>query len=273
MELGITRSSDHESPPTEGNSLPPAPQEQSSTQENWPLKMSQSQISMLEIAKNLLLCKHEVDHNDQHGDFKFRAESTEKLKFKLISLQLVNQIFCRKLRRKQEDIERLTSVEEDEESQETSTKEEESLPEVTFSNVYEGDCLKSKVAIKFNTERLTEKQDLPHESVDTNEVTERKFVVREGPRVRSRSLMNYTRKFSTKNLKLSSRRHHSVKSRAKRDETKPLSCPDLHKDDKTCGGYMPRLASFDSVDDFTSQLFDDHIFQSSREDLLSICFE
>ena len=273
MELGITRSWDHESPPTEGNSPPPAPLEQPATQEYSPTNMSQSQVSMLEIAKNLLLCKHEVDHSDQPGDFNIRAESTEKLKFKLISLQLVNQIFCRKLRRKQEEIERLTSVEDDEYKQETSTKEEKRCPEVSFSSVYEGDCLKSKVAIKFNTERVTEEQDLWHESGDTNEVRERKFVVREGPRVRSRSLMNYRRKFSTKNSKSSDRRHHSVKSRAKRDETKPLSCPDLHKDDKTCGGYRPRLASFDSVDDFTSQLFDDNIFQSSREDLLSICFE
>ena len=68
---------------------------------------------MLEIAKSLLLCQNhhrDGDGSDLEGLTPREGHSTEKLKFKLIGLQLVNQIFCRKLKKRREESERLSNI-------------------------------------------------------------------------------------------------------------------------------------------------------------------
>merc|ERR1711971_1451480 len=99
---------------------------------------------MLEVAKNLLLCQN--GHGDDSSDLEGltpREERTEKLKFNLIGLQLVNQIFCRKLRKQRDESERLDPhVEKDDQSIQKS-------PRLSFREVYDGECRKSLVAIRF----------------------------------------------------------------------------------------------------------------------------
>ena len=230
-------------------------------------RMSQNcqQVSMLEIAKNLLLCQNHQDDNSDLEGLTPREERTEKLKFKLIGLQLVNQIFCRKLRKQREESERLgnnnnnfdcTSV--------SSDQNKPSSPRLSFSEVHDGECLKSLVAIRFDDQASSQNED---DSAKSNRESQDKFVKRERARMRSVSLKNYRRRFSTKNLKSGDRRHHSLKLHRK--ELKPTSCPDLHESLST----EERLQAYDSVDDFTTQLFAEHILPSSQEDLLSICFE
>merc|ERR1712110_369168 len=227
------------------------------------------QLSMLEIAKNLLLCQNRGEDCDLDCLTSPREERTEKLKFKLIGLQLVNQIFCRKLRKQREESERLDhNVEKDDQNIQKS-------PRLSFREVYDGECRKSLVAIRFEDSGIrfedsghqvagSEKE---HESVKSNGDKKDKFIAREKAQMRSVSLKNYRRRFSTKNLKSGDRRHHSLKLHRK--ELKPTSCPDLHESLST----EQRLQAYDSVDDFTTQLFAEHILPSSQEDLLSICFE
>ena len=227
------------------------------------------QLSMLEIAKNLLLCQNRGEDCDLDCLTAPREERAEKLKFKLIGLQLVNQIFCRKLRKQREESERLDhNVEKDDQNIQKS-------PRLSFREVYDGECRKSLVAIRFEDSGIrfedsghqvagSEKE---HESVKSNGDKKDKFIAREKAQMRSASLKNYRRRFSTKNLKSGDRRHHSLKLHRK--DLKPTSCPDLHESLSTEG----RLQAYDSVDDFTTQLFAEHILPSSQEDLLSICFE
>jgi len=241
--------------------------------------MSQNcqQVSMLEIAKNLLLCQnhHGQDDNSDLEGLTPREERTEKLKFKLIGLQLVNQIFCRKLRKQREESERLgnnnngggkdcASV--------SSDQNKPSSPRLSFSEVYDGECLKSLVAIRFDDQASSQNED---DSAKSNREKEDKFVKRERAQMRSVSLKNYRRRFSTKNLKSGDRRHHSLKLHRKVDELKQASCPDLasNMDESLSPPTERRLQAYDSVDDFTSQLFAEHILPKSQEDLLSICFE
>ena len=240
--------------------------------------MSQNfeQVSMLEIAKNLLLCQnhHGQDDNSDLEGLTPREERTEKLKFKLIGLQLVNQIFCRKLRKQREESERLgnnnnnsgdcTSVSLD--------QNKPSSPRLSFSEVHDGECLKSLVAIRFDDQASSQNED---DSAKSNRETQDKFVKRERVQMRSISLKNYRRRFSTKNLKSGDRRHHSLKLHRKVDELKQASCPDLasNSEESLSPPTERRLQAYDSVDDFTSQLFAEHILPNSQEDLLSICFE
>merc|ERR1712218_99580 len=243
---------------------------------------------MLEIAKNLLLCRNH-DGQDDNSDLDCltpREERTEKLKFKLIGLQLVNQIFCRKLRKQREESERLDRIEKDDQNIQKS-------PRLSFREVYDGECLKSLVAIRFEDKDKDKDKDKDngeclkslvairfedsghqvadsekeHESVKSNGDKKDKFIAREKAQMRSASLKNYRRRFSTKKLKSGDRRHHSLKLHRK--DLKPTSCPDLHERLST----ERRLQAYDSVDDFTTQLFAEHILPSSQEDLLSICFE
>ena len=220
------------------------------------------QLSMLEIAKNLLLCQNRGEDCDLDCLTAPREERTEKLKFKLIGLQLVNQIFCRKLRKQREESERLDhNVEKDDQNIQKS-------PRLSFREVYDGECLKSLVAIRFeDSGHQVAGSEKEHESVKSNGDKKDKFIAREKAQMRSASLKNYRRRFSTKNLKSGDRRHHSLKLHRK--ELKPTSCPDLHESLST----EQRLQAYDSVDDFTTQLFAEHILPSSQEDLLSICFE
>merc|ERR1711983_33212 len=248
------------------------------------LRMSQNcqHVSMLEIAKNLLLCQNQHGEND-NSDLDCltpREERTEKLKFKLIGLQLVNQIFCRKLRKQREESERLSnnnygggkdcaSV--------SSDQNKPSSPRLSFSEVYDGECLKSLVAIRFeeNGHQVASSQN----EDDSDKSNEDKFGKRERVQMRSVSLKNYRRRFSTKNLKSGDRRHHSLKvDRKVDDQLKQASCPDLasnlHLESVSSPPTQRRLEAYDSVDDFTSQLFAEHILPTnSQEDLLSICFE
>jgi len=238
-------------------------------------------VSMLEIAKNLLLCQnqHGEDDNSDLDCLTPREERTEKLKFKLIGLQLVNQIFCRKLRKQQEESERLSnnnygggkdcaSV--------SSDQIKQSSPRLSFSEVYDGECLKSLVAIRFeeNGHQVTSSQN----EDDSDKSNEDKFEQRERVQMRSVSLKNYRRRFSTKNPKSGGRRHHSLKVDRKVDQLKQASCPDLASNLDLESVLSPptqrRLEAYDSVDDFTSRLFAEHILPTnSQEDLLSICFE
>merc|ERR1712203_130991 len=242
------------------------------------------QLSMLEIAKNLLLCQNRGEDCDLDCLTSPREERTEKLKFKLIGLQLVNQIFCRKLRKQRDESERLDRVEKDDQNIQKS-------PRLSFREVYDGECRKSLVAIRFEDKDKDKDKDKgeclkslvairfedsghqvagsekEHESVKSNGDKKDKFIAREKAQMRSASLKNYRRRFSTKNLKSGDRRHHSLKLHRK--ELKPTSCPDLHESLST----EERLQAYDSVDDFTTQLFAEHILPSSQEDLLSICFE
>merc|ERR1712158_123368 len=101
------------------------------------------QLSMLEIAKNLLLCQNRSEDCDLDCLTSPKEERSEKLKFKLIGLQLVNQIFCRKLRKQREESERLDRrVEKDDQNIQKS-------PRLSFREVYDGECRKSLVAIRF----------------------------------------------------------------------------------------------------------------------------
>ena len=219
------------------------------------------QLSMLEIAKNLLLCQNRGEDCDLDCLTSPREERAEKLKFKLIGLQLVNQIFCRKLRKQREESERLDRGGKDDQNIQKS-------PRLSFREVYDGECLKSLVAIRFeDSGHQLASSEKEHESVKSNGDKKDKFIAREKAQMRSASLKNYRRRFSTKNLKSGDRRHHSLKLHRK--ELKPTSCPDLHESLSTEG----RLQAYDSVDDFTTQLFAEHILPSSQEDLLSICFE
>merc|ERR1712158_137299 len=231
------------------------------------------QLSMLEIAKNLLLCQNRSEDCDLDCLTEPREERTEKLKFKLIGLQLVNQIFCRKLRKQREESERLgnnnngggkdcASV--------SSDQNKPSSPRLSFSEVYDGECLKSLVAIRFDDQASSQNED---DSAKSNREKEDKFVKRERAQMRSVSLKNYRRRFSTKNLKSGDRRHHSLKLHRKVDELKQASCPDLasNMDESLSPPTERRLQAYDSVDDFTSQLFAEHILPNSQEDLLSIC--
>ena len=237
------------------------------------------QLSMLEIAKSLLLCQNQHGQ-DEHGDLDCltpREDRTEKLKFKLIGLQLVNQIFCRKLRKQREESERLANSGGKDCTSDSSDQNNQSSPRLSFSEVYDGECLKSLVAIRFDD---SGHQVASSQNEDDSDKSKRenkdKFVKRERPQMRSVSLKNYRRRFSTKNLKSGDRRHHSVKLHRKVDELKQASCPDLKNMDESLS--LPpvterRLQGYDSVDDFTSQLFAEHILPNSQEDLLSICFE
>jgi len=264
------------------------------------------QISMLEIAKNLLMCRRQVAECEE---MYVKGEGTEKLKFKLVSLQLVNQIFCKKLRKKDAEIERLTvgqdaekqTEEEEEKSQEVteSHKHQDDCPRLSFSELYEDDCLKSKISIRFRkwSEEFEQTSTINQSTINQSTINqstinqstinipeggEKKFVVRERRKGRSRSLMNYRRKFSTKKNQNSERRHHSVKSRGHREERRlQTSCPDLveaAREEARIGrrGRGPRRNTsniYDSIDDFTCQLFTDDLSPSSEVDLLSICFE
>merc|ERR550532_1587038 len=215
------------------------------------LRMSQNfqQVSMLEIAKNLLLCQnhHGQDDNSDLEGLTPREERTEKLKFKLIGLQLVNQIFCRKLRKQREESERLGNNNNDGDCTSLSLDQNKpSSPRLSFSEVYDGECLKSLVAIRFDDQASSQNED---DSAKSNRESQDKFVKREWAQMRSVSLKNYRRRFSTKNLKSGDRRHHSLKLHRK--DLKLTSCPDLHESLSTEG----RLQAYDSVDDFTTQLF------------------
>jgi len=200
---------------------------------------------MLEIAKNLLLCQNHHGEDD-HSDLDCltpREERTEKLKFKLIGLQLVNQIFCRKLRKQREESERLSnnnygggkdcaSV--------SSDQNKPSSPRLSFSEVYDGECLKSLVAIRFedNGHQVASSQN----EDDSDKSNEDKFGKRERVQMRSVSLKNYRRRFSTKNLKSGDRRHHSLKVDRKVDELKQASCPDLASNLDLRVYHRPRLS-------------------------------
>ena len=165
---------------------------------------------------------------------------------------------------------------------------EDPSPRVSFREVYEDNCRKSKVSITFEAEleaarpRSVERVTLRGEASDQREVDqdERRFVAREGRRTRTRSLINYRRRFSTKAARWGGeRRHHSVKTRGARrqSESHRGSCPDI----LAAGGFSeigkrsrPTGSKWDSVDDFTSLLFrDNNNLVSTQEDLLSICFE
>jgi hypothetical protein len=235
--------------------------------------MGEGEVSMLEMARNLLLCQYGTD--EEALVMGQRTKSTEKLKFKLIGRQLVHQLLCRKLKRRKEDGERLTSEKDLEpsanEKEEDASKFENS-PRLRFSEVYDGNCRKSMVEIQFIPEPSSRLETKDDESGRRLPEQERKFVAREGRPARSLSLMNYRRKFSTKTLKPGERRHQSVKGRS--EERRQASCPDLQEEDKeVMPGAAARVRSCDSVDDFTSQLFSDDLLRSSQEDLLSICFE
>jgi hypothetical protein len=237
--------------------------------------MSQNyqQVSMLEIAKNLLLCQNHGHGQDDNSDLEGltpREERSEKLKFKLIGLQLVNQIFCRKLRKQREESERLGN----DNNNVSADQNNPSSPRLSFSEVYDGECLKSLVAIRFDDNPVASSQN-EDDSAKSNREKQDKFVKRERARMRSVSLKNYRRRFSTKNLKSGDRRHHSLKLHRKVEELKQASCPDLASslDESLSPPTERRLQVCDSVDDFTSQLFAEHILPNSQEDLLSICFE
>merc|ERR1712212_821340 len=237
------------------------------------------QLSMLEIAKNLLLCQNgQEDGSDLEG-LTPREERTEKLKFKLIGLQLVNQIFCRRLRKQREESERQAANNGGKDCSVASVPDQnkQSSPRLSFSEVYDGECLKSLVAIRFNDNghqvACSQNED---DSSKSNREKKDKFVKRETTQMRSVSLKNYRRRFSTKNLKSGDRRHHSVKLHRKVDELKQVSCPNLaasNMDESLSPPTERRLQAYDSVDDFTSQLFAEHILPNCQEDLLSICFE
>ena len=235
------------------------------------------QLSMLEIAKNLLLCQNgQEDGSDLEG-LTPREERTEKLKFKLIGLQLVNQIFCRKLRKQREESERLANNGGKDCVASVPDRNSQKSPRLSFSEVYDGECLKSLVAIRFDDHghQVGSSQN-EDDSAKSNRESQDKFVKRERARMRSVSLKNYRRRFSTKNLKSGDRRHHSLKLHRKVDELKQASCPDLASsldEESVSPPTERRLQAYDSVDDFTSQLFAEHILPNSQEDLLSICFE
>jgi len=246
------------------------------------------QLSMLEIAKNLLLCQNgqDDDISDLEGLTPREELKTEKLKFKLIGLQLVNQIFCRKLRKQREEIERLNNGDNKDcnVASDMSDQNSQKSPRLSFSEVYDGECLKSLVAIRFDDHHthLVASSQNEDDSGKSNRDKKDNFVRRERAQIRSVSLKNYCRRFSTKNAKRSgdNRRHHSLKLLRKVDERlKPVSCPDLaaglYNDESLSAPETEprRLQAYDSVDDFTSQLFAEHILPSSQEDLLSICFE
>ena len=257
---------------------------------------------MLTIAKKLLLCQRSVSKpgGSEGETVAAQPDSPEKIKFRLISLQLVNTIFCRKLRQNLGDTELLTRAEElpeeadmgpEERSPHVAFREvlEDPSPRVSFREVYEDNCRKSKVSITFEEEleanrpRSVERVTLRGETSDQREVDqdERRFVAREGRRTRTRSLINYRRRFSTKAARWGGeRRHHSVKTRGARrqSESHRGSCPDI----LAAGGFSeigkgsrPTTGSkWDSVDNFTSLLFrDNNNLVSTQEDLLSICFE
>ena len=256
---------------------------------------------MLTIAKKLLLCQRSVSKTggSEGETVAAQTDSPEKIKFRLISLQLVNTIFCRKLRQNLGDTELLTRAEEVPEEADVGTEErsphvafrevlEDPSPRVSFREVYEDNCRKSKVSITFEEEleanrpRSVERVTLRGETSDQREVDqdERRFVAREGRRTRTRSLINYRRRFSTKAARWGGeRRHHSVKTRGARrqSESHRGSCPDI----LAAGGFSeigkrsrPTGSKWDSVDDFTSLLFrDNNNLVSTQEDLLSICFE
>ena len=117
---------------------------------------------MLEIAKNLLLCQnhHGQDDNSDLEGLTPREERTEKLKFKLIGLQLVNQIFCRKLRKQREESERLGNNNNGGDCTSVSLDQNKpSSPRLSFSEVHDGECLKSLVAIRFDDQASSQNED------------------------------------------------------------------------------------------------------------------
>jgi len=242
------------------------------------------------------MCKRQVAECEE---MYVKGEGSEKLKFKLVSLQLVNQIFCKKLRRKDAEIEKLTLAEikkdgEKETEQETksqeatvSNKRQEECPRLSFSECHEDNCLKSKISIRFRkwSEEFEQMSTINNPEGTARSETEqhgeeKKFIARERRKGRSKSLMNYRRRFSTKNKPNGERRHHSVKTRGHREERRlQTSCPDLveaGREEKRLGRRGPRRNTsniYDSIDDFTNQLFTDDLSPSSEVDLLSICFE
>merc|ERR1712212_156438 len=237
------------------------------------------QLSMLEIAKNLLLCQNGQDDGSDLEGLTPREERTEKLKFKLIGLQLVNQIFCRRLRKQREESERQAANNGGKDCSVASVPDQNSQksPRLSFSEVYDGECLKSLVAIRFDDHghQVAGSQN-EGDSSKSNRDKKENFVSRERAQMRSVSLKNYRRRFSTKSPKSGdNRRHHSLKLHRKVDDLKPVSCPDLAANiyESLSPPTERRLQAYDSVDDFTSQLFAEHILPSSQEDLLSICFE
>jgi len=243
------------------------------------------------------MCKRQVAECEE---MYVKGEGSEKLKFKLVSLQLVNQIFCKKLRRKDAEIEKLTLAEikkdgEKETEQETksqeatvSNKRHDDCPRLSFSECHEDNCLKSKISIRFRkwSEEFEQISTINNSEGKENTGTEvqgedKKFIARERRKGRSKSLMNYRRRFSTKKNPNTERRHHSVKTRGHREERRlQTSCPDLveaGREEARLGRRRgPRRNTsniYDSIDDFTNQLFTDDLSPTSEVDLLSICFE
>ena len=242
------------------------------------------QLSMLEIAKSLLLCQNhhgDGDGSDLEGLTPREGHSTEKLKFKLIGLQLVNQIFCRKLRKRREESERLSNIIDNKDSIVVPEENAQKSPRLSFREVHDGECLKSLVAIRFDDcEHTMSSSEKANDSAGQLRRDKRdRFVEKEGVQMRCVSLKDYNRRFSKKNLKSGNQRHHSLKVHRKFNDLKGSSCPDLglavalKNGVESVSPSEARLQAYDSVDDFTSQLFAEHILPNSHEDLLSICFE
>ena len=242
------------------------------------------QLSMLEIAKSLLLCQNhhgDGDGSDLEGLTPREGHSTEKLKFKLIGLQLVNQIFCRKLRKRREESERLSNIIDDKDSIVVPEEIAPKSPRLSFREVHDGECLKSLVAIRFDDcgHTVSSSEKANDSAGQLHRDKRDRFVEKEGVQMRCVSLKDYNRRFSKKNLKSGNQRHHSLKVHRKFNDLKGSSCPDLglavalKNGVESVSPSEARLQAYDSVDDFTSQLFAEHILPNSHEDLLSICFE
>ena len=233
---------------------------------------------MFEIARNVLFCQHKVSSSVDQLDS--TQESTHKVR--LITWQLVNLVFCRKLPRQGSHCENcdVTLEMKETKSEEVDEANRHTPPQLNFCKEYEGNRLKSKVSIKFRNknDKVTSSNNESESPSEIPEFKERKFVVKEAQRVRSRSLMNYKRKFSTK--RSNDPRNQSVRNRRRGDDKQhDASCPDLvSADDKNFQeeGHEDKsrtCRSFDSLDNFTSQLFKDDFINTTHEDLLSICFE
>ena len=259
--------------------------------------MTSSQMSVLQLCKNLLLCR--------------KKENPKPFKLTILP---PSHIFTEFIRRKQEKEKNIFEIEGCEQSYSLSY----SSPNLLYSQVYENNTLKPKISIKYkqfenNHHRSWDQLESNSEVLDDANVTNElrigaikkqnqndKFHYEcfsnessltsepeqpeqpEQAHINQESRKTPQRKFSTKARKPTrNKRHFSLKHRKLKATPsvslkQHLSCPDLSKIIKQDDNFKishKGPSKIDFIDDFTNELFKDDLNLDDDFDLLSINFE
>ena len=256
--------------------------------------MTSSQMSVLQLCKNLLLCR--------------KKENPKPFKLTILP---PSHIFTELIRRKQEKEKNILEIEGCEQSYSLSY----SSPNLLYSQVYENNSLRPKISIKYkqfenNHYRSWDNLESNSEVLDDANVTNELKIgaikkqsqnnkfhyecfsnessLTSEPEQHQQAYINQEsrktpqRKFSTKPRKPTrNKRHFSLKHRKLKETTsvslkQHLSCPDLSKIIKQEDSFSNNhkgTSKIDFIDDFTNELFKDDLILDDDFDLLSINFE